>query len=164
MTGGHVVFYLACYSYIADVSEPEQRTKRMALLDGCFPVGFYTGMALSGIIERDLGFMANFGCGMVMALAAVIYTIVFIKDSRPIRDARILKMQQREIEMMPIGGNDREISSSKFCMIGDISSDCFNIQAFSTHFYEIQGSPDIYNILGIISRYLKKLFYSLKNM
>ena len=97
LTGGSTVFYLACYSYISDVSEPEMRTKRIAFLDGVFPVGFYLGNSLSGIIKMQLGFMANFGLGMASATLAVLYCIFFVKDSHIKRDERLEKQSAKEM-------------------------------------------------------------------
>lgn len=95
MTGGHVCFYLACYSYITDITTKENRTKRLALLDGLFPLGFYIGNAASGYIKRNLGFMYNFSLGMLFAVVAMSYTIIFVKDSRNIRNVKV-KMEREE--------------------------------------------------------------------
>ena len=85
MTGGYVCFYLACYSYMADISDTKSRTKRLSLLDGLFPLGFYIGNASSGYIKKNLGFMYNFSLGMLFAMLAMGYTCLFVKDSRHIR-------------------------------------------------------------------------------
>ena len=76
------MFFLASYSYITDISSPEMRTTRIALLDGLFPLGFYIGNALAGPIHKYLGPAYNFGLGMLFAMLAVLYTILFLTDSR----------------------------------------------------------------------------------
>ncbi len=85
MTGGYVCFYLACYSYIADISDTKSRTKRLSLIDGLFPLGFYIGNASAGYIKKNLGFMYNFSLGMLFAMIAMGYTCIFVKDSKHIR-------------------------------------------------------------------------------
>ncbi len=79
-TGGYVCFFLACYSYIADISTKEERTKRLAFLDGLFPLGFFAGMSLSAVIKEKWGFEAVFAMGIGGAVLCVTYAL-FLKDS-----------------------------------------------------------------------------------
>lgn len=95
-TGGYVVFFLACYSYIADVTTRESRTKRMAFLDGLFPAGFFTGMAMSGFIKDQIGYLGNFSLGIGSALIAMFYAAIFLKDSRKLRPKEV----QDQIDML----------------------------------------------------------------
>ena len=92
------MFYMASYSYISDVSDPKTRTKRFAYLDGVFPLGFYIGNSLAGIIKKTLGFYYNFGLGMLCASMAVLYCIFFVQDSRIIRDERIQNQNTKEMQ------------------------------------------------------------------
>ena len=92
------MFYMASYSYISDVSDPKMRTKRFAYLDGVFPLGFYIGNSLAGIIKKTLGFYYNFGLGMLCASMAVLYCIFFVQDSRLIRDERIKNEDAKEMK------------------------------------------------------------------
>ena len=98
LTGGRPVFCLASYAYITDVSDPKMRTKRLAYLDGVFPLGFYIGNALAGVIKKELGFYYNFGFGILSATIAILYCIFFVKDSRIIRKERIQLQKNEERE------------------------------------------------------------------
>ena len=73
------MFWLACYSYISDITQPNQRTKRLSFLDGMFPAGFFIGMGMSGFIKSRLGFYGNFGLGIAMISICLAYTIFFLK-------------------------------------------------------------------------------------
>ena len=113
------MFYMASYSYISDVSDPKTRTKRFAYLDGVFPLGFYIGNSLAGIIKKTLGFYYNFGLGMLCASMAVLYCIFFVQDSRIIRDERI--KNQNAKEMKEAGSKENSFGN----ILGCIPSYCY---------------------------------------
>ena len=82
---------MACNAYLADITEPKHRTKRVAFMTGCFWIGYNSGKALSGVIKEELGFMYNFALGMLVSVLTSVYAIVFLKDSTLIRDKRLRK-------------------------------------------------------------------------
>ena len=49
-----MVFFLGCYSYITDITTSKRRTKRIAFLDGVFPIGFFMGLAASGPLKKQV--------------------------------------------------------------------------------------------------------------
>ena len=58
-------------------------------MSGCYWIGSNSGKALGGIIKEELGFMHNFGLGMLASVLTGIYAVVFLKDSTRIRQARL---------------------------------------------------------------------------
>ena len=84
-----LVFFMACNAYLADITEPKHRTKRVAFMTGCFWIGYNSGKALSGVIKEELGFMYNFALGMLVSVLTSVYAMVFLKDSTRIREERL---------------------------------------------------------------------------
>ena len=80
---------MACNAYMADITEPKHRTKRVAFMTGCFWIGFNGGKALGGVIKEELGFMYNFALGMLASVLTSAYAVVFLKDSTRIREERL---------------------------------------------------------------------------
>ena len=75
------MFFLGAYSYIADISTPEYRTFRLAMMDGLFHIGFYAGNGLAGPVKKHLGLPYNFALGMLFAVIAAAYVLLRIKES-----------------------------------------------------------------------------------
>ena len=46
LTGGATCFYLASYSYMADITTPDTRTRRLSFLDAFMPIGFIIGLPI----------------------------------------------------------------------------------------------------------------------
>ncbi len=96
-TGGYVCFFMAVHAYVADVTHPSTRTKRMAFLAGLWPVGSNIGKALGGVIKTRLGFMYNFGFGMLLSFVALLYVVFFLKNSTDAKAKRLAEeMKSKE--------------------------------------------------------------------
>ena len=147
-TGGSVCFFMGCYSYISDITRPRNRTKRLAFLDGLFPIGFFTGLALSGIIKNKLGFYANFGLGIAGTLMAMLYAIFVLKDSRDLRPAEVLEEKKRREEVLLGGGAEEsdDVKKSKSGIAGIFDLDNF-VRAFKVTFKKRQNGLRPYVIL-----------------
>ena len=80
---------MACSAYMADITEPNIRTKRMAFLTGCFGSGFTIGKAVGGALKEELGFTYTFAFGMLVSVLSCVYAMLFLKDSALIREERL---------------------------------------------------------------------------
>ena len=106
----HVVFFMACNAYLADITEPKHRTKRVAFMTGCFWIGYNSGKALSGVIKEELGFMYNFALGMLVSVLTSVYAMIFLKDSTLIREERLRREAAED-------GKEDKIENKKLEMI-----------------------------------------------
>ena len=66
---------------MVDITTPEDRTIRLAILDGLFLIGFDVGNGLAGPINTYLGLEYNFVVGMTAALIGTVYTLFVVKES-----------------------------------------------------------------------------------
>ena len=80
------------------MSEVKSRTRRLAYLDGLFPLGFYTANALAGPIKANLGLMYNFALGMLCAITCFAYCLLFVKESKVTRDKILAKEKAEMLE------------------------------------------------------------------
>ena len=69
---------------MADITTVEDRTVRLSIIDGLIHIGFYLGNAFTGKIKAKLGLQYNFALGMLVAIIAAAYTLIFVKESKQI--------------------------------------------------------------------------------
>ena len=71
-------------------------------MDGVFPIGFYIGNALASPVAEKLGFLYNFAFGMLFSLLGCAYVVVFVGDSRIIRDQRLKKENEEKVKALKL--------------------------------------------------------------
>ncbi|XP_059079165.1 lysosomal proton-coupled steroid conjugate and bile acid symporter SLC46A3-like [Tigriopus californicus] len=140
-TGGYVCFFLGCYSYISDISTSKTRTRRLAYLDGLFPIGFFTGMSVSGFLKEAYGFTATFGLSMVFTVATILYTWCVVKDSRKMRPKEVVEELKRQKAMLPAEKGQHKSALAKVFDVDNLK------KAFHTMFKEREHGARPYLIL-----------------
>jgi len=81
-TGGAICFYLACYSYMVDITTPELRTRRLSVLDSFMPIGFIVGLPFGTFIKKTLGYVVLYSIASGVIFIAMVYVFFVVKDSR----------------------------------------------------------------------------------
>ena len=109
LMGGATCFYLAAYSYMADITTPETRTRRLSLLDCFMPIGFCIGLPLGTWLRNNHGFVALYLTAGSMVLLAMLYVLFILKESV----SRNAKDKGDVIIVKPDKGDDRV--KSKYC-------------------------------------------------
>ncbi len=72
---------MAVYSYLADITSTETRTKRMGWLDAVWYMGGPLGTLMGGWLYQSYGTVAVFTVSGLMWLMCIIYIIFVVKES-----------------------------------------------------------------------------------
>lgn len=81
VTGSWVVFNMAVYSYVADITTPENRTKRLGVLDACWYIGGPLGRLLGGWLYRVAGYPTVFLLSIILWFICFLYVLLFVRES-----------------------------------------------------------------------------------
>lgn len=81
ITGTWVVFNMAAYGYMADITPPETRTKRMGWMDAVWYTGGPIGTLIGGWLYHSYGYVPVFSLSGLLWLLCLVYVIVFLKES-----------------------------------------------------------------------------------
>ena len=79
MCGNFVLYYLAEYSYISDVTSEAERTSRISIVDGTDYIFTMVGTAVSGVAFATVGYFGIFGAGAVCDTLGVLYVAFVLK-------------------------------------------------------------------------------------
>ena len=82
LSGNFVVYYLGEYSYMADITSPDERTARLGVLDGTDYISTMLGTYASGPIFSRFGYLAIFSSSLGFAIVGVLYMSCFVKESK----------------------------------------------------------------------------------
>jgi MFS family permease len=80
-TGSWVVFNMAVYSYLADITSAETRTKRMGWMDAVWYMGGPIGTVMGGWLYKSYGTVAVFAVSGTLWFFCIIYVVVVVKES-----------------------------------------------------------------------------------
>lgn len=82
LTGGYVVLNIGLYGYVSDVTNAENRTMRLSILNGVFSAGFVVGTTLGGKLYKAYGnYYLNFGISILFGVAGMLYAIFFTHET-----------------------------------------------------------------------------------
>ena len=81
-TGGYVCLNIGLYGYVSDVTNAENRTTRLSILNGVFSAGYVIGVTLGGKLYKYYqNFYLNFILSIICGILGIIYSIAFVKES-----------------------------------------------------------------------------------
>lgn len=81
LTGTWAVFNMAVYSYVADITPIETRTKRMGWLDAIWYSGGPIGTWMGGWLYQCYGYVTVFTVSSVLWIICLVYVIFVVKES-----------------------------------------------------------------------------------
>nr|ALS04330.1 proton-coupled folate transporter-like protein [Acartia pacifica] len=83
LAGTYVVYYMAEYTYIADITTEDSRTFRLSIVDGMDYVSTSVGTYISGLLFLYGGYYAVFGSSAICCILTLVILAVWVKESLP---------------------------------------------------------------------------------
>lgn len=93
ISGSWCISFMAIFCYISSVTNDEERTFRMGIVNFALTVGFPIGMGASGIILRKLGYYGCYGLAVTVHTINLFYNTLVLRD--PPRSAEQKKHDRR---------------------------------------------------------------------
>ena len=82
LTGGYVCLNIGLYGYVSDVTNTEDRTMRLSILNGIFSAGYVLGTTLGGKLYKAFNnYYLNFGISIGFGLLGILYTMIRVPES-----------------------------------------------------------------------------------
>ena len=70
------------YAYMADITTPQERTRRLAILESFIPLGLLISLSGGTYLKETYGFVVVFATSTAVSCLALLYTVVFVVDSK----------------------------------------------------------------------------------
>lgn len=83
--GGLAIAYMGAFSYLADVTNLENRTFRMGLATVIVTLAVPIGTAISGVLTEAIGYYGIFSCNIVLLVLGIIHTYFRVHDVRKVK-------------------------------------------------------------------------------
>ena len=81
---------------MVDITKPEERTKRLSLLDSFMPIGFIVGLPLGIYIKDNFGLVPLYSVASGCVLISIIYVFFIVKDSRKLENKESKEKNREE--------------------------------------------------------------------
>ena len=80
--GSYVIFLIGCYGFIADTTDQESRTIRIAVMDGCIFSTNIIGNYMNGPIYKKFDYFGSFGGGAICFALGFCLVGLFFKEPK----------------------------------------------------------------------------------
>lgn len=82
ITGGWFTNFIGVFSYIGDITNTENRTYRVGMVNLCMSLGYPIGSALSGVLLTWVGYYGVFSISASLYLFSLIYGYYTLEDPK----------------------------------------------------------------------------------
>ncbi|XP_029699962.1 proton-coupled folate transporter [Takifugu rubripes] len=81
LSGDFSVILAACFSYVADISDRQSRTFRVAILEACLGISGMLASVIGGQWKQAEGYIKPYWLVLAVSLASVLYVYLFIHET-----------------------------------------------------------------------------------